>query len=234
MKLRTALLFQAGNYVGREYLGVLRAAGITPDMVATVGRMPEASIARERQRTAGRWNPPPLDALLDAPNAVAHYESLADPELWQRIGDAGIDIAIQGGIGILKPDMLAAPRIGFVNVHPGRLPAYKGNTCPEWALFNGDDIYATAHIIDAGIDTGPIICEGRYAVSDDWDYFDLRANLYAHCAHVLVTALEILDAAADDPDRVLTVQDPDAGQYWQPIPDDKLATVISGLPRGEA
>lgn len=227
MALRTALLFQAGNFVGREYLLALQAAGRTPDLIASVGRMPEASVARERERTDGRWNPPEPDTGLDIP----HYGSLKDDALWAHMRAQEIDVAIQGGIGILKPEMLAIPRIGFVNVHPGRLPAYKGNTCPEWALYNGDDIYATAHLIDAGIDTGPVICEGRYAIADAWDYFDLRANLYGHCAAVLIKALTILEGAAETPDSVLSAQDPNAGHYWQPIPDDKLTEVVARLGR---
>lgn len=227
MALRTALLFQADNLVGREYLYALQQAGMMPDLVTSVGRMSEASIARERKRTDGRWYPPAPDVALN----IQHHESLAEPALWDSLRDAKIDVAIQGGIGILKPEMLEAPKIGFVNVHPGRLPEYKGNTCLEWALYNGDDIYATAHIIDAGIDTGPIICDGLYDPPGEWDYFDLRANLYAHCAGVLIKALQILDDAADDPSQVLTIQDPDAGQYWQPIPDDKFEIAIANRNR---
>jgi hypothetical protein len=39
MTLRTALLFQAGNFVGREYLHALEAADMMPDLIASVGRM---------------------------------------------------------------------------------------------------------------------------------------------------------------------------------------------------
>ncbi|MBT6536260.1 MAG: hypothetical protein HOK98_08745 [Rhodospirillaceae bacterium] len=222
MPLRTALLFQADNFVGREYLDALNGAGMPPDLIATVGRMSDASVVRERERTGGQWNPPAPENARD----ISHFDSLKEEALWESLRDAQIDLAIQGGIGILTPEMLEVPRIGFVNVHPGRLPEYKGNTCPEWALYNGDPIFATAHIIDAGIDTGPVVCEGRYEVPADWDYFELRANLYRHCAHVLINALKILNVASDNPHSVLTVQDPDAGHYWTPIPEDKLATVI--------
>jgi methionyl-tRNA formyltransferase len=225
MKLRTALLFQAGNFVGREYLHVLREAGMTPDLIASVGCMSEISIERERIRTDGRWTPPEPEPAL----AIPHYESLHEDTLWDSLRTADIDVVIQGGIGILKPAMLETPRIGFVNVHPGRLPAYRGNSCPEWALYNGDDIYATAHIIDAGIDTGPVICEGQYDLPAGCDYFDLRANLYRHCGHVLIEALTILDAAGDDIQGALKTQDPDAGHYWDPIPDAELAKVIQSL-----
>lgn len=222
MTLRTALLFQADNFIGREYLHQLNLAGMTPDLVATVGQMAKRSIVIEKKRTKQRWNPPPPDAGQN----IKHYASLTQDELWSDITDASIDVVIQGGIGILKPEMLAAPQIGFVNVHPGRLPEYRGNTCPEWALYNGEEIYATAHIIDTGIDTGPVICEALYDVSANWDYFDLRANLYRHCAHVLIEALSILNMAGNNLESVLTPQDRNDGHYWEPIPKEKLAKVI--------
>ncbi|MBT5414118.1 MAG: hypothetical protein HOK81_05915, partial [Rhodospirillaceae bacterium] len=142
MILKTALLFQGGNFVGREYDRALREAGRRPDLTIAVGRMAEASAAREVARTGGRWNPP----AIPADETVREFDSLADPGLWSLIHAREIDVAIQGGLGILKPDMLAAPRIGFVNVHPGALPAYRGNSCPEWALREGAPITATAHL----------------------------------------------------------------------------------------
>lgn len=51
---RTALLFQDGNFVGREYRQRLMEAGREPDVTIAVGRMRPESIAFERERTAGR------------------------------------------------------------------------------------------------------------------------------------------------------------------------------------
>jgi methionyl-tRNA formyltransferase len=181
---------------------------------------------RERLRTDGRWQPQSITAK------VRHFASLKDPGLWDLMRAESIDIAIQGGIGILKPDMLAVPRIGFVNVHPGRLPAYRGCTCPEWALWEGQDIYATAHLIDAGIDTGPVLAEGRYAVPPEWDYYDIRAHLYAHCAQVLVAALRLLRSApADQAAALAKTQSEEGARYLKPIPDEALAQLIAARGR---
>ena len=225
VNIRIALLFQDGNFVGREYYNRLSAAGIEPSLMVTVGAMSQPSIAMERKRTAGRWNPPELPADLP----ILRFESLKSPALWQALRTAEIDVAVQGGIGILAPDMLRVPRIGFLNVHPGKLPQYRGNSCPEWAIYNGDDVFATAHLIDDGIDTGPVIYDQRYPIQKGWDYHDVRAHLYAHCAKVMVRALRILDATADDPTAVLTPQNKDSGHYWQPISEDQLVVVIECL-----
>ncbi len=221
-RLRTALLFAEDNFVGPEYYRALRAANRRPDLLATVGHMTPSSITREIERTGGMWNPPPI------PNdeRVHRFADSSDTALLDLIRDSAIDIAIQGGIGILKSETLAAPGIGFVNVHPGHLPEYRGNSCPEWALYNGDPVYATAHFIDEGIDTGPVICCSRYEIRPDWNHESFRAHLYGHCAEVLLQALELIERA--EPERAwgIATPQPQAGaRYHPPIPADKLESV---------
>lgn len=213
--LKIALLFQDENFVGREYFRALETAGVPLALVAAAGRMTPESVAIERERTSGKWNPPPIpEGRMDA-----RFSGLADPGLWSAIRERGIDVAIQGGLGILKPDMLSVPRLGFVNVHPGRLPAYRGRNCPEWAILEGDDVYATAHLIDAGIDTGPVICEGRYVLHPGSTYADFRAGLYAHCASVLIGALKKLGGATPKTlPNYVTAQDDAKARYWEAMP----------------
>jgi methionyl-tRNA formyltransferase len=221
--MRIALCFQDGNFVGREYFARLVEAGHAPDLVLAVGRMKPESVARERERTGGLWNPP---AIPDG--AIAHrFESASDPGFAARLRAEAIDVAIQGGIAILKDEALAAPLLGWVNVHPGRLPAYRGNACPEWALLNGDPVVATAHLIDAGIDTGPVICARAYEIEYGWDYAAFRAGLYRHCAAVLVDALDRLEreglaAAAPQP--------PEGAVYRPPLTPAQAGAVRNLFP----
>lgn len=221
--MRAALLFQHGNFVGREYLAALVAAGRTPDLVVSVGAMTSQSVAREVERTGGLWNPPAIP-----PHIPVHvFTGLNDPTLWSLLRQHDIDVAIQGGVGILKADMIAVPKIGFLNVHPGRLPQYRGNACPEWALLNGDEVCATAHMIDAGIDTGPVVTAMRYEIDPNWSYAAFRAHLYAHCARVLCSALDILDAAGRSGiATVLHRQDESFARYWPALDDEAERRVL--------
>lgn len=216
--MRTALLFQDGNFVGREYFARLVEAGRRPDRIASVGAMTPESVAREIERTGGLWNPPALPA--DAVDR--RFETTRDAALAAWLREERIDVAIQGGVGILRDDVLDAPRIGWLNVHPGALPAYRGNACPEWAVLKGDDVVATAHLIDAGIDTGPVIYAAPYAIDPAWSYAAFRAHLYAHCARVLVAALarlEVEGTAAASP------QDETGAAYRPAMDAETLAQV---------
>jgi methionyl-tRNA formyltransferase len=217
----------AGNFVGPEYYAGLTRAGRAPDLVCHVGQISSDSVAWERRRTGGFWNPPPLPA-----NQTVHaFGSLKNPTLLDLLRDEKIDVCIQAGIGILKGNLLQVPKIGWLNVHPGKLPEYRGNACPEWAVFNDDEVWATAHIIDDGIDTGPVVAARRYDYDPAGGYHRFRAGIYEHCAQVLIEALGRLDGV-DAVSTVLTKQDQTRGVYRTRIPDESLAVVIAKLDHG--
>jgi len=75
----------------------------------------------------------------------------------------------------------ATPQI--INCHPGRLPQYRGARPANWALLNNEQLHGvTIHVIDAGIDSGPILAEAHFSlwpnideVADAWH----RAMTYA-------------------------------------------------------
>lgn len=219
-----------GNFVGREYYWQLVANGWTPDYVFTVGEISDDSTAWERRRTGGLWHPDALPvAAVDR-----HFEKISDPKLWELVRNEGIDVCIQGGIGILKPDMFRAPKIGVLNVHPGDLPAYRGNSCPEWQLWNDVPIVATAHLIDEGVDTGPVVCNGPMKIPSDWSYEEIRANIYKHCAGVLVEALERIRRVYQDGGSTFATPQVETGaHYWPQIPDETLEALKQRLPRSQ-
>ncbi len=85
-------------------------------------------------------------ATLDSPAGRAVVENLRP------------DLAVHAGAGILRAPLLAIPRLGTINAHMGVLPYYRGMNVTEWARFNGDPVGCSVHLVDAGIDTGPILC----------------------------------------------------------------------------
>jgi len=89
---------------------------------------------------------------------------------------------IQGDIGeIMDEALLSLFPGGIVNFHPGDLPAYRGCDAPEWQLLHGLPVVCTAHLIDEGVDTGPIITK-RQLTSAEGSYHKFRASLYPQIA----------------------------------------------------
>ncbi|GLF94270.1 formyltransferase family protein [Streptomyces yaizuensis] len=58
----------------------------------------------------------------------------------------------------------------LINCHPGRLPQYRGVRPVNWALRNGEHLHGvTIHIIDGGIDSGPVLGEALFSIWPDID-----------------------------------------------------------------
>lgn len=68
-----------------------------------------------------------------------------------------VDAVLLAETSILKNDILRSVPGGFVNIHAAPLPEYRGNDATYWALYHDDPLFVTAHCVDKGIDTGPIL-----------------------------------------------------------------------------
>jgi len=70
---------------------------------------------------------------------------------------------------LLKPDLLAIPHQGMINVHASLLPELRGAAPIQWAILRGDTRTGiTIMQMEAGLDSGPIPDRGH-------DPFDDRA-----------------------------------------------------------
>lgn len=59
---------------------------------------------------------------------------------------------------IIDQDLIGWPHQYAINVHGSLLPKYRGRTPHVWAIINNEgQTGITAHLIDAGCDTGPIV-----------------------------------------------------------------------------
>jgi len=73
------------------------------------------------------------------------------------------DIAVVVAYGrLLKKDLLAVPRFGFLNVHFSLLPRYRGAAPVQRALMNGEaETGVTCFWLDEGMDTGPVFLQKK-------------------------------------------------------------------------
>ncbi len=102
------------------------------------------------------------------------------------------DLIVCGGMPWRIPaDVLALPRLGAINLHPARLPKYRGPCAIEWAFRNGDaELGFTVHRMAADFDTGPILAQGSVPIDDDDDHDSLAAKFGPLLPGVLGQALE--------------------------------------------
>lgn len=111
---------------------------------------------------------------------------------------------------LLPPEVLAVPRLGSVNVHGGLLPDYRGGHVLQWAILNGErETGVTLHMLDSGIDTGPVIATTRVPIEDGDDAATVSAKLRPAGLELLRENWDAIvsGAAAAEPQ-------PPGGRYW--------------------
>jgi phosphoribosylglycinamide formyltransferase 1 len=140
-------------------------------VVLVLADLPDAGIlarARERRIPAEYLPPGPFRTKLDDAAEQAFLKAL----LVQRVDL----VALAGFMRILKPGFLRAFPQRVVNIHPALLPSFPGLEAWKQALDHGVKVTGcTVHLVDEGIDTGPILVQRPVPVLDD----DTPATLHA-------------------------------------------------------
>ncbi|WP_297084347.1 methionyl-tRNA formyltransferase [uncultured Demequina sp.] len=150
-----------------------------------------------RGRRGRDLHPSPVKAHALERGLPVHTPAKAsDPAFIEEMRALGADAAAVVAYGqILKPDLLAATTHGWVNLHFSLLPAWRGAAPVQRAIMAGDEVTgATAFLLDAGMDTGPIIGSMVEPVRADDTAGSLLERLGDAGAPLLVQAIEALGA----------------------------------------
>lgn len=176
--MRTALIANLHSYAAREYMAALRTAGLAFEVIS-IGSYPETN-EMEEERCGGLWKPPAFEEVASG-SPRHHFASLSSAELFSFLQAEQFDLGIQGGTGILKPGHFNSFRLGLLSFHPGDLPFYRGCSAPEWQVYEGKPVTSTCHLVNEGIDTGPIYRKKQLAVATI-SYEAMRASIYPQTA----------------------------------------------------
>jgi len=94
---------------------------------------------------------------------------------------------------IFKKDILDIPMLGTINCHAGKLPFYRGCNVLNWVLINDEKEFGiTVHYVDLGIDTGDIIVQKLFPITDSDTYESLLQIAYANCPKLLIEAVKLI------------------------------------------
>lgn len=131
-------------------LQALLDADDLPAEVVAVGADRQGTLGLERAASAGV--PTFVESVRDHPDRGAWDRALAD-----RVREHRPDLVVTAGfMKILGPALLEGWTV--LNTHPALLPAFPGAHGVRDALAHGVRVTgSTAHLVDAGVDTGPII-----------------------------------------------------------------------------
>lgn len=140
------------------------------DVVVVVADRPAAGLAR----ATAAGIPTLVVAPAHYPDRAAWSEALAD-----ALSDHAPDWVVSAGfMRILTPEFLDRFPQRVVNSHPALLPAFPGAHAVRDALAYAVKVTGcTVHLVDAGVDTGPIIAQEPVAVLPDDDEASLHERI---------------------------------------------------------
>jgi methionyl-tRNA formyltransferase len=193
----------------------LRALNASDHEVALVITQPD----RPRGRRGAPVPTPVAEAAAELGLPVLRPATINAPDVVAALEEARLDALVVVAFGqILRDDILS--RWPCINVHFSLLPAYRGAAPVERAIMDGvEETGVTIMMMDAGLDTGPMLTTAGIAVTDEDTGGAVTERLSALGAQLLVDALSALEAG----DLTARPQ-PDEGVSLAPKigPDDRV------------
>jgi formyltetrahydrofolate-dependent phosphoribosylglycinamide formyltransferase len=133
------------------------------------------------------------------PGFVVRLKDHADRAEWDRALTKAVaahepDLVVSAGfMKILGPEFLAAFGGRVINTHPALLPAFPGAHAVADALSYGVRVTGcTVHLVDAGVDTGPIVAQEAVSVTPGEDVDALHERIKVVERRLLVDVIALL------------------------------------------
>jgi phosphoribosylglycinamide formyltransferase 1 len=155
-------------------------------------------------------------AARSIPTAVFSRSEYAEREARDRaLGDWLVErgaklVVLAGYMELLGASFLERFPGAVINVHPSLLPSFPGLRAIEQALAYGVKVFGvTVHFVDAGVDSGPVICQRAIELPDARDP-DAVHDALRPLEHALLTeAVRLFARGAlrpdpDNPRRITT------------------------------
>ena len=183
MSLRIAFMGSPGIA-----LGVLEALIEAGHEIACVYSQPPRPAGRGQKLT-----PTPVHAFAQARGIeVRTPRSLKKAEEQEAFAALNLDAAVVVAYGLILPQpVLDAPRLGCLNMHASILPRWRGAAPIQRAIMAGDtETGVDAMMMEAGLDTGPVIASVRTQITPEDTAGSLHDRLAALAADLAPRALE--------------------------------------------
>ncbi len=152
---------------------VLDAAAVAAYPAQVVGVVVDrACVAEERAAKSG------VDSrrvsLREYPDRAAWNAALAD-----TVASFSPDLVVSAGfMKILSPEFLGRFDRRVINTHPALLPSFPGAHAVRDAMAYGVKVTgSTVHLVDAGVDTGPVLAQEAVPILDGDDEDSLHERI---------------------------------------------------------
>lgn len=116
---------------------------------------------------------------------------LDQPDIIELLRKAHCDVAISmNWPGLISHAVRSQFSYGIFNCHPGDLPRFKGNACPNWAILLGEErVTLTLHQMSDELDAGPIAAKSNFPIDAETTIGDvyhwLRHEIPIQFSHLI-------------------------------------------------
>ena len=164
----------------------------TPQFAVTIlesllrGSYQVLAVYTQPDKVAGRGRPvvfPPVKKLaLERQIPVIQPETFRSSEVVKELASFQPEVIIVAAFGsILPPEVLCLPKFACLNVHASLLPRHRGPSPVANTILCGDELTGvTIMLMEAGLDTGPILAQEKVGIS----FMDTTGSLSAKLADV--------------------------------------------------
>lgn len=134
-------------------------------------------------------------------------KNINSEEFIEKVKEYDVDLLVSMSFNqIFKSQLINLPRYKTINCHAGKLPFYRGRNILNWVLINDEKEFGiTVHYVDEGIDTGDIILQETYPITDEDDYSTLLSRAYTGCADILYKAIKLIQNNQVEPIKQYTI-----------------------------
>ncbi len=166
--LRTDFAVSAVCYQDTGYVPAETAAGELDEETARIVKHHFDERRRQEQVFFGR----DAEFVTESPECGVRRvdrRTLSTDDTLRFLQRRGVDAVAVYGTNLIKSPLLEAFAGRMLNMHLGLSPYYRGTATNFYPLLNDEPEYvgATIHLIDAGIDSGPIVRHARPEITAD-------------------------------------------------------------------
>ena len=132
---------------------------------------------------------------------------------------------------ILKPDILAIPTLGMINVHASLLPRWRGAGPVQAAILHGDRVTGVSIMrMEAGLDSGPVYLRRELPIGVEDTAGALTARLAELGAEALLEVVDALEGNGPPPtpqDDALATFAPKVTRLAARVPWERTAVDVA-------
>jgi len=177
------------------FMGTSEFAVPTLEKLLSLSNHEIMAVYTKQPSVSGRGNKLQISPIHDFANKnnlkIFTPKTLRETLIQKEFHDLNPDIAVVISYGLILPlEILNIPKFGCFNVHPSKLPLYRGSAPLQRSIMNGEKESAVCVIkMDFGVDSGDIVNQEDFAILDNENYQDISKKTAEIGASLIIKTL---------------------------------------------